>query len=311
MAELKSILKGHNEELALIVGNGINLANKNAGNESWNDILERIGRERGLLEPGQKLHETCSLVEFSDLLQLHSGGDGRNVWVQSEFRGAIENWKHGRMHKDVANWAMKHRIPILTTNFDTTLSDACGAELAHAKKGTKGWGGAPFTYYYPWSSRYEIPSRRIGRPRNSFAIWHVNGMSRYLNSVRLGLSHYMGSVQQARTWMHRGDDRLFASEEKIDCWTGRNTWLDAFFANDLLIFGLGLSRDEVFLRWLLIERAKYGKRFESKKRKAWYVCTKKEEAGNSDRNFFLKHVGVEIVGVNSFDEIYSSQVWNA
>ncbi len=311
MAELESILKERNEDLALIVGNGINLANKGAGSETWKGILERICRDLGFPAPGQRLREAQSLVELGDLLQLHFDGaddDGRRLSVQGAFRDAIKNWKHGQSHGDITNWAGRHGVPILTTNYDTTLSDACGAELIHAKKGS---GGAPFTRFYPWSSRYEVPGRPIGRPRNSFAIWHVNGMSKYVDSIRLGLSHYMGSVHQARRWMHRGDDRLFADRKAIDRWRGRNTWLDAFFANDLLIFGLGLGRDEVFLRWLLIERARYFRKFGIHDRKAWYLWAEEEGRKDTDRDFFLEHVGVQVVGVRSFDEIYSCRIWSA
>lgn len=254
LTELETILKEHNENLTLIVGNGINLSNKDVQDETWKAILEQIGRDLGFIDAGQELCETHSLVELSDLLQLHSSDENRDVSVQTAFCKKLEEWKHGQSHTEITNWARKHSVPILTTNFDATLSDACRAELVHAKRGS---GGAPRSYYYPWSSRFEVLGQPIDKPRNSFAIWHVNGMSKYVYSVRLGLSHYMGSVHHARRWMHRGDDRLFASKDAIDRWTGRNTWLDAFFANDLLIFGLGLCRDEVFLRWLLIERARY------------------------------------------------------
>ena len=308
MEKPEDIPKGRNENLTLIAGNGINLFNKGAGNEFWNAILEQIGSNLGFPASGQKLPERSSLVEFCDLLQLHSDNDGRNVWVQEAFCEKLDIWKHGQNHTDITSWARRHTVPILTTNFDTTLSDACGAELVHARKDS---GGASFNHHYPWSSRFEVSGQPIDKPRNSFAIWHVNGMSRYVNSVRLGLSHYMGSVQRARTWMHRGGDRLFASKEKIDCWKRRNTWLDAFFANDLLIFGLGLGRDEVFLRWLLIERARYFGKFEKfgiDHREAWYVWVEGKEDEDSDRIFFLEHVGVKEVRVNSHDEIYSQQV---
>lgn len=312
MAQMQDILKEHSERLTLMVGNGINLSNGRPGNESWKDILERIGRNLRFPVSRQELDKR-SLVEFSDLLQLHSedaddDDDDRNKSVQRAFSETIENWKHGRSHAAITKWAKRYDAPILTTNFDTTLSDACGAKLEHAKKGSE---GAPFSRFYPWSSRYEVPGQPIDKPRNSFAIWHINGMSEYLSSVRLGLSHYMGSVQQARTWMHRGDDRLFANEHAIDRWKGWNTWLDAFFANDLLIFGLGLSRDEVFLRWLLIERARYFRKFGNRDRKAWYVWAKGEEKEDRDRDFFLKHVGVQVVGVKSFGAIYSCQTWSA
>lgn len=308
MTVLENILNEHKEDLALVVGNGINLANKAARNETWKAILEQIGRRRKFLGPGEKLCKTRSLVELSDLIQLHSSDEDRDVSVQTAFCKKLEEWEYGQGHTDITNWARKHSVPILTTNFDTTLSDACRAKLVHAKKGS---GGAQFNRYYPWSSRFEVLGQPIDKPRNSFAIWHVNGMSEYVYSVRLGLSDYMGSAHQARRWMHRGDDHLFLSGDAIDRWKGRNTWLDAFFANDLLIFGLGLSRDEVFLRWLLIERAKYFRKFEIQHRKAWYVWAEGEEDEDSDRNFFLDHVGVRRVALKSHDEIYSSQVWNA
>ena len=317
MPKLKDILNDRNGDLTLVVGNGVNLSNQDAGNETWKSLLEQIGRERGFLDPGQELHETHSLVELSDLLQLHfddddadgvdgADGHGRKESVQSEFCYRLKNWKHGRSHEDITNWARKHGVPVLTTNFDETLSDACGAELVHAKRDTE---GARFSRYYPWSSRFEVRGQPIAAPRNSFAIWHVNGMLKYLDSVRLGLSHYMGSVQLARTWMHRGDDRLFADAGAIDRWKGRNTWLDAFFSNDLLIFGLGLGRDEVFLRWLLIERARYCQKFGFQDRDGWYVRVEGES--DPDRDFLLEHVGVQRVDVASHDAIYSPMVWNA
>lgn len=307
LSELKNILNEHKEDLTLIVGNGINLCNKHARNDTWKDILEQIARDRGFIDSGKKLSDTSSLVELIDLLQLHSDDNGRSIPVKAEFCEKLEKLEHGQSHMDITNWAMKHSVPTLTTNFDTTLSDACGAKLVHPKQGS---GGAQFSRFYPWSSRFEVFDQPIDKPRNSFAIWHVNGMSRYVESVRLGISDYMGSAHQARRWMQRGDNPLFAKRNAIDRWKGRNTWLDAFFANDLLIFGLGLSRDEVFLRWLLIERARYCRKFSVQDRKAWYVWAK-EEMRDSDRCFFLKHVAIERVDLNSYDEIYSSQVWNS
>ena len=108
--------------------------------------------------------------------------------------------------------------------------------------------------------------------------------------------------------MHRGDDRLFADAGAIEHWKGLNTWLDAFFANDLLIFGLGLGRDEVFLRWLLIERARYCQKFGIQDRDGWYVRVEGES--DPDRDFLLEHVGVRCVDVARHDVIYFvAEVW--
>ncbi len=209
MTELADILKENHEDLALIVGNGINLFSNNAGKATWKEILEQIASDFKFLERRQKLPETCSLVEIGDLLQLHNGPTAS---VQREFCEKIENWKFKKHHIAITKWAKKYSVPILTTNYDTTLSDACGAELVHTKKGE----GLPFNRFYPWSSRFEVSDKPIEKPRNSFAIWHVNGISKYADSIRLSLSHYMGSVQQARAWMHRGDNWLFANEEAIN-----------------------------------------------------------------------------------------------
>ena len=99
-----------------------------------------------------------------------------------------------------------------------------------------------------------MSNKPINKPQDSFAIWHINGMSKYVHSVWLSLSHYMGSVYQARKMLYLNKPALFARNKNGDLWTGQNTWLEAFFKNDLLIFGIGLYKEEVFLRWLLIER---------------------------------------------------------
>lgn len=44
-------------------------------------------------------------------------------------------------------------------------------------------------------------------------------------------------------------------------WDGAASWLHIVFNSPLLIFGLGLEENEVFFRWLLIERARYFKKF--------------------------------------------------
>ena len=80
-------------------------------------------------------------------------------------------------------------------------------------------------------------------------------------------------------------------------------WLHIIFNNDLLFVGLGLDSAEVFLRWLLIERAKYFKTFPERARKAWYV-----HAGGDlspGQTLFLKSVGCEIVKEDSYDALYA------
>ena len=54
-------------------------------------------------------------------------------------------------------------------------------------------------------------------------------------------------------------------------WSGYYTWLHAFFNKDLFIFGLKLNNDEVFLRWLLIQRAKYSQLYNKGLKAGWIL----------------------------------------
>jgi len=62
--------------------------------------------------------------------------------------------------------------------------------------------------------------------------------------------------------------------------------------------------DEIFLRWLLIERAKYFQMFPNRSKPAWYVS-----AGGKQRvgqKLFLTSVGIGAVEVQSYSEIYDA-----
>ena len=80
------------------------------------------------------------------------------------------------------------------------------------------------------------------------------------------------------------------------------------FNNPLLIFGLGLNENEVFLRWLLIERARYFRKFPDRKKPAWYVHT--DDLKNSGKAFFLEGVGIQMIESNDYDEIYGPHTWD-
>jgi hypothetical protein len=221
--------------------------------------------------------------------------------LQKEFSNLISSWQPHQHHKHIVEWAKNMDAPILTTNFDNTLSDAGKCSL-YSIKGKKN-----FTAYYPWDHYYGVVQH--SEPDGCFGIWHINGMRHYSQSIRLGLSHYMGSVSRTRGWLHRrAEDRLFTGKDQRD-WVGANTWLHIAFNKPLAFFGLGLEENEVFLRWLLIERAKYFRKFPDRKRPGWYFYTSKKE--KSGKLFFLEGVGVKPIAVDSYDEIYRNPVWAA
>ena len=288
---LETILTAQHNNLALIIGNGIHRYNSDGNRNSWDGMLLDLWVKHTDEDP-KDIPRGISLTEFYDALDLSSASKTKNL--QKEFCEFLVGWNAKAHHYAIMDWAKRHSAPVLTTNFDETLSDCAGLTLHHSDS-------SRFTDFYPWASYFS--AEEINNPAQDFAVWHINGIKRYSRSVRLGLSHYMGSVERARSLIHKGGDgRLFAESNKGN-WNGRNTWLHIIFNNDLLFVGLGLDSAEVFLRWLLIERAKYFKTFPERARKAWYL-----HAGGDlspGQTLFLKSVGCEIVKEDSYDALYA------
>jgi hypothetical protein len=248
---MKTLLDKYGSNVALVIGNGINRYDAAKATNSWNDLLLQLAKTH-LPAKLHKMPKGVALTEFYDVLELKSSNSKSAKLLQQQFCDLMSSWQPFEHHQRIVRWAMEHNAPILTTNFERVLADAGGCTLQRSIKGG-------FTAYYPWENYYGKGA--INDPSKEFGIWHINGMERYRQSIRLGLSHYMGSVQRARGWLHRGDDRRLFSGKDVKSWQGANTWLHVVFNTPLLIFGLGLEENEVFLRWLLIERARYFQKF--------------------------------------------------
>lgn len=294
--DMKSLLKKQGSDVALVIGNGINRYRPAAKTNSWHDLLVSLA-QRHMPAGLREVPEGVALTEFYDVLELKSKQEQANL--QKEFCALMQEWRHYAHHERIVNWAREANAPILTTNFERVLADAGGLELRRfAKDG--------FTDFYPWENYYS--DRDIRDMNNEFGIWHVNGMQHYSRSVRLGLTHYMGSVERARGWLHKDNNKRLFSASNRHSWPGASSWLHIIFNKPLLIFGLGLDETEVFFRWLLIERARYFKQFPGRRQRAWYVYAGRKHTDG--KKFFLEGVGVESVHVGSFDDLYGAAAWS-
>lgn len=184
------------------------------------------------------------------------------------------------------NTISKLNAPILTTNFDTYISDAINAKQ---KKLTLQNNEYKFSDFYPWNVYYS--DKEITNPLDGFAVWHINGTKNYPRSIRLGLSDYMGCVERARKMIQGQSLYEYFSGKHQEYWVGYSTWLHIIFNKSLFIFGLSLEENEVFLRWLLIQRAKYRKMF-NMPLKGWYIGEV-----NEGKEFFLEQLGFEIIKI--------------
>jgi hypothetical protein len=296
---LRALLQQQQGDLALVVGNGINRYGAAGATNSWNDLIHTLARKR--LGPAHAGIPTgLSLTEFYDLLDLAKPGRTPTASLQQAFCDLMGRWQPHDQHRRVMRWALAARVPVLTTNFEGTLADAVGGELHRL-------GGLPFTDFYPWDCYYGLSP--LADPCAGFGIWHINGTQAYRRSIRLGLTHYMGSVARARAWIHAGGTARLYGSRGPRAWTGATTWLHILFHKPLVILGLGLAESEVFLRWLLIERARYFRKFPDRRKRAWYIHTAKErEAG---KLYFLDAIGIEPLAVPDFDTIYRASTWTS
>ena len=295
-ARMKSILNAHRSNIALIVGNGVNRYRSAKATNSWHDLLMQLAKEY-FPSKLKKVPPGVSLTEFYDVLELKTTNAAIEKTLQQKFGDLMASWKPFKHHERIIEWAKQNNSPALTTNFDRVLADAGSLKLLRTRSDG-------FTDYYPWESYYG--DNVITDPGKEFGLWHINGMIEYHRSIRLGLTHYMGSVERARRLIYKGSGpKLFSGNHTN--WQGNKSWLHIIFNAPLLIFGLGLDENEVFLRWLLIERARYFKKFPNRKQKAWYVHSKSQD--NPGKEFFLEGVGIEAVQVEGYDDIYGPGVW--
>ena len=293
---LQNLLHANRKTLAYVIGNGINRYQTPDDENSWWGLLRHIAQSH-LRPEFRGVPKGLSLTEFYDLVEL-GRLDASGSKLQQEFGELLSDWRPMSHHEHVTEWIAASNRPILTTNFDFNLNNSVDAQLYHIGK-------SGFTDYYPWESYFGF--REIEDPSKSFGIWHVNGTCLYSRSIRLGLTHYMAAAKRAHNWIHTGSEGRLFSGKDVKAWKGSKSWLHIVFNCDLLIVGLGLDQNEVFLRWLLIERAKYFKQFPDRAKKAWYVESRNE--ADSGKSFFLKGVGVETFQVDTHDDIWGPRVW--
>ncbi|WP_245564906.1 hypothetical protein [Spirosoma panaciterrae] len=297
---IRNIVENNYTEIAFIVGNGINRYPNNPLAISWEDLLIRLWQEFSP-EAYNQVPEGITLTEFYDLLEI-SAGDSRttNFQIQKRASEILSDWTFLDHHTAFVDKAYRINAPILTTNFDLILPKSVhyrGVKQYYTD--TK-----KFTDFYPWTTYYG--GSQLDFPTDGFGIWFINGFVNYHRSIRLGLTHYMGSVEKARNLLHKGDDNKLFSGKNQSNWRGANTWLHIIFNKSLCIFGLGMEENEVFIRWLLIERAKYFKKFPERRKKGWYIDKKYVEQTNRlvGKYKFLQSIGLEIVEVENYDDIY-------
>lgn len=247
---------------------------------------------------------------FSDDLQNNGSSIGEvkvreldiynHMWIKQEIKDYFSNVSINDGIIPFINYAMASNIPILTTNYDMSLSNKMGLTCFQMPEFQEE------QHLYPLSTYFAI--KPLHHSTSGFGIWHINGIVMYNKSIRLGLCDYLDLIQRMREIMQinrtSGIDIIGSLNDPQ--WKGKFTWLDIIFRKSIFIFGLGLNEDEVPLRWLLLQRAKYNSMF-NKGLNGWYVTCKEENISISKR-LFLENVGIGIVQVDSYKTLYED-IW--
>ena len=292
------------EPLAVLIGNGVHQYRASQTGNDWQAMTHNLAALHGL--SGSMAVPSLALTELFDLIDLRLSNGASPQTLQLEFCAPMVRWRVASHHRQIVEWALRNDAPILTTNFDRVLSDSVEADLFNMFRPHGSLKAS--TDYYPWEKYYGFDE--VDDPCDQFGVWHINGMLEHVRSIRLGLTHYMASVSRARGWLHgSGENSLFSQKDKVD-WRGKNTWLHIIFNMPLLVFGLQLGSQEVFLRWLLIERAKYFRKFPHRFKPAWYVYPASENSPEDRaKYFFLSSIKVRPVEVGNYDDIYDCDGW--
>lgn len=292
---IKNIIHNNRNDITFVIGNGINRYPNNPNALSWEDLLIELWQEVSLQTLSIR-PDGISTTEFYDILELENTN---KINLQKRVTDILKDWEPLQHHRLITQKIAELNAPILTTNYEDTLAKTLNCDLLKIED-TK------FTDFYPWSSYHGINQLNI--PTDGFGIWYINGMISYHRSIRLGLGHYMGSVEQSRNLIHKGNEAKLFTGKDVNYWNGYKTWLHIIFNKSLFIFGLELGENETFLRWILIERFRYFKKLPSRKHKGWYLTKRSSNSISQGKRLFLEKVGFEIIEVDEYSDIYE-KIW--
>ncbi|MBR0318673.1 MAG: SIR2 family protein [Spirochaetia bacterium] len=296
---------GTSKNIALLLGNGINVYKK-TGN-SWKELLKKITGDKTEIDYLNN-SGAISYPEFFDITVFNKAKrDNKSIQIcNSEVKNQIcmevKKWEETDLHKDLVKYAESKRIPILTTNYDMTLEKALTLKKKIKKRKLFYSPLGQYKHFrYPWHQYYS--DKKIDNSLNSFAIWHIHGFIYYPQSLIIGADDYASIINHAKDYINNKKDGLYASLRNNTVWKGNNSWLNIIFHKDLYIIGLSLDSQETGLRWLLIQREKYFRDDEKRRKKTVYVHFDNKDL-SAGKKFFFNSLGIEIKQLSSYDDIY-------
>ena len=294
--DLNEIVKSG--QYVLLIGNGIN---RNFKGGNWNDLLIKIIREHlgnsSYLENavGQ---EGITNTEIQNILPLeYNRKKGQKIHEKELLTSVINNIEEIVYDSvPMLDRCKQDNCQILTTNYDLNIENYLWTTQNYNMCRTKN-SQYITSNWYPWDKSFGLLDDRF--QEDGTKVWHIHGNIKNWQSIILSLTRYIGSIQKANDLLHKGSPY-------DDDWIGTTTWLKYFFTKPLIITGLALDPQELFLRWLLLQRASINQS-RPEPIPAFYLGRNESDNSTGKENF-LKFVGVTS---SYFDDVYNDKIWNS
>lgn len=273
----------NNSKYAFLLGNGLNnMANRSIG---WISILDEISQGIGI-----KYVQGFPLPSFFELLTLYAP-DNLDHSLKDRFREKVKTISGSNRHRELFEFCEDNQIDILTTNFDHSLQKTNGLKKKSTRSLKKG-----FTDYYPWQIFYQKEGSKI-------KLFHINGDINYKRSIKLSVKDYAGNITRF--------NELYRPSATNSRYENDITWINTLFEKQLVILGLSLGEDEIFLRNLLIERKIYrtkNKIEEKEENNGYYLYCDKTFLNDKNKferyKLFFNSVGIEMIGYSDYFMLY-------
>ena len=256
---------------------------------AWKDLIKEVAARTGIkIDPDDD--ESLSYPERFTLISGHGAND---IHKETATYLAERGSKINEIARVVAARMAEWHCPIITTNYDLVLENTLG--LKSYRNGDGKSDKYPFNYY----ATFEEEAAKGIDPQRSFAIWHCNGVISKPVSMKLDLSDYCLYTARLKEFLPLSSEKYKTVKQFED------SWLSPFYHNTLVIIGLGLPASEVYLRWILLERANTKRKDDSRVGEGYYVYAEEDSSITEGFKEYLKYVDIKPIGYSTWREMYS------
>ena len=308
---------------AILIGNGINQYYNTA--ESWNSLLNELAKKYNLSLNLSDNDKSISTPEAFEQIMIHIFRKRKaDISVQQIYKEL--KCEFCKLLKEDNSLIVKPLIakassidnpfPILTTNYDLNLLTSQiyykDSSVKKDKKPACVPGKKNFPRVYNFFNYYANTEYKANTYdcRKCFGIWHIHGIKCYKESLKISSNDYMSLITYMKKKFLKGNKQIWApNSNEYSEWEARNSWLDIFFNNDLIIMGLALDVQELDLRWLLIERAKHIKARKLNITTIYYytehdiknLFIKENRKNPNCKYLFFKSLGIDLIETSCKD----------